>query len=112
MADKNGVVVITMKERGKETTVVKSDQPQNSNTTQLAVKISNSKSGATVHAPISHPLVFVDGIEKESNVLNTIDIKTIASLTILNDSAATKTYGSKGKNGVILITLKKKIKFN
>ncbi len=117
---KNGVVVITMNEKGEKTTVVKSDngtttrvevtksdQPQNRDTAQHVVIISDSKPDAAVHSAIGHPLIIVDGLEQASDAINNIKPETISSITVLKDSSATKLYGAKGKNGVILITLKK-----
>ena len=51
------------------------------------------------------PLVVVDG--KISNVdINSIDPKTIESVNVLKDQAATDVYGELGKNGVILVNTK------
>jgi TonB-linked SusC/RagA family outer membrane protein len=50
------------------------------------------------------PLVIVDGLQGAS--LNQINPNDIASLEILKDASATAIYGSRGANGVILITTK------
>lgn len=53
------------------------------------------------------PLYLVDGKEVKFNgesPLKTIPQETIASMEILKDETATKLYGERGKNGVILIT--------
>lgn len=47
------------------------------------------------------PLVLVDGIEREMDLVNTEDIETFS---ILKDAAATAIYGVRGANGVVLIT--------
>lgn len=52
------------------------------------------------------PLYVVDGIPYEGNV-SSINQNDIESLTILKDAAATAIYGSRGANGVIVITTKK-----
>lgn len=49
-------------------------------------------------------LILVDGFER--NNLNEINIEDIESFTVLKDASATAIYGSKGANGVILITTK------
>lgn len=49
-------------------------------------------------------LVLVDNIERD---INEINIEDIASFTVLKDAAVTAIYGSKGANGVILITTKR-----
>lgn len=53
------------------------------------------------------PLLIVDGIESEKKMPD-IDVTTIESMTVLRDSPSTAKYGDKGKNGVILITTRKK----
>lgn len=50
------------------------------------------------------PLVLVDGIERE---LDLVDTEDIASFSILKDASASAVYGVRGANGVILITTKK-----
>lgn len=52
------------------------------------------------------PLYVVDGVPYEGDV-SSIDPGDIASTTILKDATATSLYGSRGANGVILITTKK-----
>ncbi|WP_230981266.1 TonB-dependent receptor [Echinicola salinicaeni] len=52
----------------------------------------------------TNPLVLVDNIERDLNELNIEDIK---SITVLKDAAETAMYGSRGANGVILITTKR-----
>lgn len=56
----------------------------------------------------SSPLILVDGIERPG-ALNTIDITSVESISILKDASATAVYGVKGANGVILITTKRGI---
>jgi len=51
------------------------------------------------------PLIIVDGKETSKNI-NDLDANDIHSITVLKDESATKIYGNKGKNGVILITTK------
>ncbi|SDZ75669.1 TonB-linked outer membrane protein, SusC/RagA family [Arachidicoccus rhizosphaerae] len=49
-------------------------------------------------------LVLIDGFERD---LNEINVEDVASFTVLKDASATAIYGSKGANGVLLITTKK-----
>ena len=53
----------------------------------------------------NNPLIIIDG--KESKGLKTIAPDDIKSITILKDESATKLYGDKAKNGVLIITTKK-----
>lgn len=50
------------------------------------------------------PLYVIDGIPTSINTINNYDI---ASVEVLKDASATAIYGSRGANGVILITTKK-----
>jgi len=52
------------------------------------------------------PLYIVDGAPYASDI-SAINPADIASLTVLKDAAATSIYGSRGANGVIVITTKK-----
>lgn len=52
------------------------------------------------------PLIIVDGIPFEGS-LNNISSNDIASLEILKDASSVAIYGTRGSNGVILITTKK-----
>src|SRR5690606_39098640 len=50
------------------------------------------------------PLVLVDGIERP---MNSVDINSVASISVLKDASATAVFGVRGANGVILITTKR-----
>lgn len=54
-------------------------------------------------------LIVVDGIPFSGN-LNEISNDDVASLSVLKDASATAIYGSRGANGVILITTKRGVK--
>lgn len=54
----------------------------------------------------STPLYIVDGVTYDGDI-SAIDPGDIASTTILKDATATSLYGSRGANGVIVITTKK-----
>ena len=53
------------------------------------------------------PLIVVDDFPFEKLDLNSIDPNSIESIDILKDAAATAIYGSRGANGVIIVTTKK-----
>lgn len=64
----------------------------------------------------SYPLIIIDGVtaftgnvgnSAENNPLSTINPEDIESAEILKDAAATALYGSRGTNGVMVITTKK-----
>jgi TonB-linked SusC/RagA family outer membrane protein len=77
--------------------IVNSDGAPGNNTV-IRIRGFNSVTGA------SEPLVIVDGLQGVS--LNSINPQDIASVEILKDASATAIYGSRGSNGVILITTK------
>lgn len=54
----------------------------------------------------TRPLYVVDGVTYDGDI-SSIDPGDIASTTILKDATATSLYGSRGANGVIVITTKK-----
>lgn len=52
----------------------------------------------------TNPLVLVDGIERP---MSSVDMASVANISVLKDASATAVYGVKGANGVILITTKR-----
>lgn len=52
----------------------------------------------------SEPLVLVDGVERP---MSSVDINSVASISVLKDASATAVFGVRGANGVILITTKR-----
>ncbi|CAL1520145.1 SusC/RagA family TonB-linked outer membrane protein [Chitinophaga sp. MM2321] len=55
----------------------------------------------------SRPLYVMDGIPIEADAFQGINPADIASVTVLKDASAKALYGSRGSNGVIVITTKK-----
>lgn len=53
------------------------------------------------------PLVVVDGIQGNMDLLNQVPPSEIESVDVLKDASATAVYGSRGAPGVIIITTKK-----
>lgn len=52
------------------------------------------------------PLIILDGVPYNGNI-NSISQDQIESLTVLKDASSTSLYGSRGANGVVLITTKR-----
>src|SRR5574344_679042 len=52
----------------------------------------------------SAPLILVDGIERP---MSSVDINSVATISVLKDASATAVFGVRGANGVILITTKR-----
>src|SRR5690606_30046693 len=53
------------------------------------------------------PLLVVDGIPYDLGMMNNIAPDDITSVTVLKDASSTAIYGSRGANGVILMTTKR-----
>jgi len=73
------------------------------------IRIRGSRSLSTSSSALNsldQPLIVVDGIPFGGNI-NDLDQDNIQSLDILKDASATAIYGSRGSNGVILITTKR-----
>ena len=69
----------------------------------------SSANGITVEGYAGNgkePLYIVDGKEVTPSVMSALDPNKIERVTVLKDKSATELYGEKGKNGVLLITLK------
>jgi TonB family protein len=62
---------------------------------------------ASTGDPRQNPLIVIDGVVSEKSMVE-IDPQTIESVTVLKDPQSIEKYGEKGKNGVILVTTKKK----
>ena len=74
-------------------------------TVNLQVTVNSKVSEFSVQG-MNNPLYIVDGKEVTSSILSALDVNKIESMTVLKNESATEVYGEKGKNGVILITLK------
>ncbi|MNI24770.1 TonB-dependent Receptor Plug Domain protein [compost metagenome] len=55
------------------------------------------------------PLLVVDGTVKRETSLEKLDSKDIESIEILKNASATALYGNAGKDGVIIVTTRKKV---
>ncbi len=55
----------------------------------------------------SDPLIVVDGIVVGSDYLASISMNDVESVEVLKDAASVSIYGSRGANGIIMITSKK-----
>jgi TonB-linked SusC/RagA family outer membrane protein len=52
------------------------------------------------------PLILIDGVEMTSDDLARLNVDDVQSFSIMKDANATALYGSRGANGVILVTSK------
>lgn len=60
--------------------------------------------GISTFGTNTSPLIVMDGVEINSTMLNSIAPETIESFSVLKDATATALYGSRGANGVMIIT--------
>jgi TonB family protein len=92
---KDGVILITLKTDNQST------QSQTFKVqTNSPLKFENTGAG-------NQPLIVIDGIVEKNLNVNNIPPENIESISVLKNESATKIYGEKGKDGVILITTKK-----
>ncbi|MCL6295732.1 SusC/RagA family TonB-linked outer membrane protein [Jejuia spongiicola] len=54
----------------------------------------------------STPLIVVDGVIVDSDFLGSLNMNDVKSFEILKDAASSSIYGSKGSNGIIMISMK------
>ncbi|SFU56353.1 TonB-linked outer membrane protein, SusC/RagA family [Pustulibacterium marinum] len=83
--------------RAAGVTVITSGQPGNNPTFRIR---------GTGTIGNNDPLIVVDGMPLNGG-LNQVNMKDVASLQVLKDASATAIYGSRGSNGVVIITTKK-----
>jgi len=83
-----------------------------SNTTEESKPTIRIRSCQSSLTGSSQPLYVIDGypIDGDSLVLTKISPDDIEAITVLKGASATALYGSRGANGVIIITLKKEEK--
>ena len=56
----------------------------------------------------ANALIVIDGVPNtNSNVLATLNPKDVESITVLKDAASTALWGSRGANGVVMVTTKR-----
>jgi TonB-linked SusC/RagA family outer membrane protein len=67
---------------------------------QIRIRGNRSLSGS------NDPLIVLDGFVYQGNI-NDLNVDDVANIDILKDASATAIYGSRGSNGVIIITTKR-----
>lgn len=63
--------------------------------------------GKSTFGSATGALIVIDGVEASSATMNALDPEVIESFAILKDATATALYGTRGANGVMIITTKK-----
>ena len=121
--DVTGSIASVTEKEIKTTPVTGIDQAMQGRAAGVQVSQNNGAPGGGVSIRVrgvgtvtgsAEPLYVVDGIPfysdgdgSNGNLLNTINPADIASIDILKDASATAIYGSRGANGVVIITTKR-----
>ncbi len=58
----------------------------------------------------ANPLILIDGIEMGTDDLARLQTDDIASFSVMKDATAAALYGSRGANGVILVSTKQRFR--
>ncbi|MBA6152963.1 M56 family metallopeptidase [Gelidibacter maritimus] len=109
----HGVILITSKKIAKaedgELIFENKDNPKtNSLEADQNIEIIYEKPSNIFSQSKHQPLYIIDGKETTKEEMDALNQSNIASVYILKGEQATKEYGKKGKNGVIIVTTKKK----
>ena len=92
------------------------DQALQGRTPGLILKASSGQPGASGNAIIrgrgsivgsTEPIYIVDGIQIAASDFSQLNPNDIANVSVLKDAVATSLYGSRGGNGVIVVTTKR-----
>ncbi|WP_053002585.1 M56 family metallopeptidase [Kordia jejudonensis] len=77
---------------------------------EVEIEVNNSQDGKIVfrNSGKNEPIIVVDGKIANKKKMKKLDPNKIESVTVLKGDNATALYGDKGKDGVIIITTKKK----
>ena len=62
--------------------------------------------GISTLSEATSPLIIIDGVQVSSADLNALDPEVIDGFSILKDATATAMYGTRGANGVMIVTTK------
>ena len=101
---------------GKEMTISMKTKAVQINLDEKALSSKSETMKVQTNAPLkfgdsdnteSKPLIIIDGVVAQNQNTDNIPPENIESISVLKDESATRLYGEKGKNGVILITMKK-----
>lgn len=79
---------------------ITSTSPRPGGDARIRIRGSRSLTGS------NDPLIVLDGIPFNGSI-NDINVNDIASINVLKDASSTAIYGSRGSNGVIIITTKR-----
>lgn len=96
--------------------VARADEALIGKVSGVTIQMTDTKAGASPTIRVrgigsitanASPLVVMDGVVVSSDYLGSIDMNDVESIEVLKDAASAAIYGSRGGNGVIMITTKK-----
>ena len=73
----------------------------------LNVNVRDLQSDSRSQSTANLPLFIMDGFEISLERMNDLDENQVENITLLKDASATAMYGTRGANGVVVITTKK-----
>ncbi len=76
------------------------------------VEDNNASPSVNYNTAVNQPLYIVDGVITTGNPIGSMDAEDIDALEVLKPESASKLYGSRASNGLIIITTKKGIANN
>ena len=75
--------------------------------TSMDVNVRNLQEESSIQSNANLPLFIMDGFEVSLQRVMDMDEELVESITLLKDASATAMYGSRGANGIVVITLKR-----
>ncbi|OFY42435.1 MAG: hypothetical protein A2X18_11015 [Bacteroidetes bacterium GWF2_40_14] len=75
--------------------------------TSIDVNVRNLQEQSSVQSSSNLPLFIMDGFEVSLQRVMDMDEELVENITLLKDASATAMYGSRGANGIVVITLKR-----
>lgn len=75
--------------------------------TALGTDVKSMQNNSSNKVSSNLPLFIMDGFEVSLERFNDLDENQVESITLLKDASATALYGTRGANGVVVITTKK-----
>lgn len=75
--------------------------------TSMDVNVRNLQEQSSTQSSANLPLFIMDGFEVSLQRVMDMDEELVENITLLKDASATAMYGSRGANGIVVITLKR-----
>jgi bla regulator protein BlaR1 len=96
-----------VKENGKNHFLIKNSSGKKDGDTEIEIIEEQDNKIVFRNSNTKKPLFIIDGKQVKQSKMDNLDANDIESVSVLKGESATKLYGDKGKDGVIIITTKK-----